>query len=482
MNGMKTWRIGVPGGPAYPHDYEILQKAVLQATDIYNNHNKYYAIELHEAPGAAMPYRLFTHYGRTDDLESNPEAGVREGRYFGEISQAQSCYDRIYRQKTSPRKGYQEVHLASSAIGSVAARGTSSGKVDAKTKKRRRKAPPTHNTYQHRPSHLSPAIQELVQYLYDEATEALTTTVQVEITAQGIQTPLGVLTLGQIETGESILEKAWRAFRAAQRSVGKNNNDHELVDLSGQFYTAIPHRLGRSRAQIQAAVLNSVTEFERKRQTLQLMRDMLQVHKRGALFNSEIDQQYRALGCAIEAVHSDSPTYEKICHHLSHADPNFWTSSVRSIYRVRRPDDEKRFDNHIGNKQLLVHGSRIQNWLGILHRGLLMPRVAVRMGVHRTDEGWLGHGIYFGDIPTTALQYATHGHRGTCLIALSQVALGRVKRYNSVTYGLTSPPRGFDSCHGVARYRNGYSEFDDDEYVIYQPSQQRVQYIVEIED
>ena len=43
--------------------------AVLQVTDIKTNHNKYYALELHRAALKGKPaFRVFTHYGRTDDL------------------------------------------------------------------------------------------------------------------------------------------------------------------------------------------------------------------------------------------------------------------------------------------------------------------------------------------------------------------------------------------------------------------------------
>ena len=52
-----------------------------------------------------------------------------------------------------------------------------------------------------------------MRYLYDEAKGALTTTVAAKITAHGIETPLGILTLGQIEKGESILVELYDVFR-----------------------------------------------------------------------------------------------------------------------------------------------------------------------------------------------------------------------------------------------------------------------------
>src|SRR5262249_7304333 len=155
-----------------PEEFEIVLKAVLQVTDIKTNHNKYYAIELHraEAKGSGC-FRVFTHYGRTDDLETNPEAGQKECRYFQTAAEAQANYHSIYREKTSPRKGYKEVSLASSKIGSQKARGTSTGEVDDKTLARiAAKEEAAGGAPVVQPSQLHQGVQSLVRYIYDEAT------------------------------------------------------------------------------------------------------------------------------------------------------------------------------------------------------------------------------------------------------------------------------------------------------------------------
>src|SRR5438132_37672 len=116
--------------------------------------------------------------------------------------------------------GYKEVSLASSKIGSQKARGTSAGQIDDKTLQKIAPAkggdgaavgPP--------PSSLHPGIQALVRYLYDEATAALTSTVNATITAHGIETPLGVLTLGQIEKGEDVLARMYELFQQKPRHL-----------------------------------------------------------------------------------------------------------------------------------------------------------------------------------------------------------------------------------------------------------------------
>jgi poly [ADP-ribose] polymerase len=483
----KAWKVGAAGEPGFPNNYEIKQKSVLQATDIKSNHNKYYALELHVGQGpAGALYRLFTHYGRTDDLETNPDSGQKENRYFATLQAALAGYQAIYAQKTSPRKGYQEVALASSKIGSEKARGTSSGDVDAKTLEKlnghksdgkQAKKPSPKTTKKSKKPALPTAVQELVRYIYDEATGALTSQVQAKITANGIETPLGVLTIGQIEKGEQILAAAYDVFQQPRLK----NKQERLEQLSSQFYTVIPHRFGRSRAAAAAAVLDRLEQFEQKQNTLQLMKDMLQVNGEAGsvLFDAEVHQEYEALGCRIQHVPPDAGEYAQMCESIRESLVKRKRLQVVNLYRVAREAEHKAFRSELDNQQMLFHGSRIQNWVGLLSRGILLPKIVVSMGVHRTDAGWLGHGIYFGDAACTSMAYATPGRRKTSLMAVARVGLGQVKQYRKITYGLSAPPSGFDSCHGVRRQRGIDSEFDDDEFVIYDTRQQRLEYLVE---
>jgi poly [ADP-ribose] polymerase 2/3/4 len=466
----RVWKVGEAGAPKFASDYEIVRRAVLQATDIKSNHNKYYALELHAAQGQATnPFRLYTHYGRTDDLQTNPEAGQKECRFFGGLTEALAEYTSIYKQKTSPTKGYHEVSLASCKIGSERARGQSAGEVDAVTLARAvkpAKAPV---------SALSPELGRLVSYLYSEATGALTSTVAATITAQGIETPLGVLTVGQINKGEAILHELYDLFQKKKRDRSR------LIELSGEFYSTIPHRIGRTREAIAASVIDSMEAFEHKQETLQLMKDMLLVNGEGGsvLFDSDLDAKYKALRCRVEVLAVGSSAFRQVADLVERSQLRSRSIKVKGVSVLRREGEHEGFRAGMDNERLLFHGSRTRNWVGILTRGIVLPKIAVSMGVTRTDAGWLGNGIYFGDTACTAASYTTPGREGTRFMAVSRVGLGRIKDFTKITYGLTAPPAGFDSCHGV-RARSGVrSEFADDEFVIYETRQQRLDYLVE---
>ena len=471
MAEVKAWREGAPGEPKFPTNFEVVKKAVLQVTDIKTNRNKYYAVELHSAKGK---FRVYTHYGRTDDLETNPDAGARESRYFSTLAEAQNQYDKIYREKTGSTKGYKELSLASSKIGSRKTFGQSSGNIDDATpkklaakaepaKKDKKAAPPTVTIT------ITKEIQDLVTYLYKEATNALTSTVNATITANGIETPLGVLTIGQIDKGQTALDALVAAFGKKKKSAS------ELTDLSGEFYTVIPHRFGRSRAEAQEAVLDTADKLNQKQETLQLMRDMLSVNgATNVLVNPQVEQKYTALKCQIDTVAADKAA--EIKKYVEKSAVEKWTKyKVKSVWQVKRNGEHESFAESLGNTKLLFHGSAARNWVGILSRGLLMPKIVVSLGVDRTDEGWLGNGIYFGNAVCTSANYASPGKRGTHLISVVNVALGKIKPFKKITYGLNKPPAGFHSCHGVRG-----TEFDDDEFVVYDTKQQRLEYLVEV--
>lgn len=115
------------------------------------------------------------------------------------------------------------------------------------------------------------------------------------------------------------------------------------------------------------------------------------------------------------------------------------------------------------------------NWLGIIARGFLDPKTVLSLGVNRTDEGYLGNGIYFSPDPLTAAKYSSKGNRftryhstfagarGSRIIAAASVALGNVKDFHCYSPGLHSPPLNYHSCHGCKRTNLLKSDFEDEE-------------------
>lgn len=312
-------------------------------------------------------------------------------------------------------------------------------------------------------------VRGLVEYLYADATTALTSTVNASITANGIETPLGVLTVGQIEKGQAVLDDLSIALGVKTPSAPK------LESLSGDFYTLIPHRFGRSREAAQEAVIDSAAKLTLKLDTLQLMRDMLSVNGDGnVLLTPEVERKYLALNCCIQPV--PAGVFADLKQFVEKSVVRQGTRhTVKGVWQVGRAGEADRFAGDVGNVRRLFHGSAVKNWVGILSRGLLLPKAVTALGVRRTDAGWLGHGLYFGDAICTSAGYAHPGSRKTRFVAVASVALGKPMQYRKITWGLNAPPEGYHSCHGVRG-----SAFADDEYVVYDARQQRLDYLVEL--
>jgi poly [ADP-ribose] polymerase len=58
---------------------------------------------------------------------------------------------------------------------------------------------------------------------------------------------------------------------------------------------------------------------------------------------------------------------------------------VDNIFSVNRPAERAAFKTEIIDQRSLFHGSRISNYVGLLSRGVLMPKVVVAMGGKRRD-------------------------------------------------------------------------------------------------
>lgn len=84
----------------------------------------------------------------------------------------------------------------------------------------------------------------------------------------------------------------------------------------------------------------------------------------------------------------------------------------------------------LDNKKLLFHSSHSQNFVGILSRGLLLPKIVVDdFGGSRSDPGMLGSGIYFADSASLSVKFSgpEKGQSGSRLMLVNEVALGNVK-------------------------------------------------------
>ncbi|XP_065105074.1 protein mono-ADP-ribosyltransferase PARP4-like [Paramisgurnus dabryanus] len=209
----------------------------------------------------------------------------------------------------------------------------------------------------------------------------------------------------------------------------------------------------------------------------QLIRDILNVSE--ATMRSPLPSslgKYRALRCSIDVVPSENPEFTVISQMLQDKP-----IQIQKILRVSRGVELQMFREELGNIKPLLHSTGTNSFVGILSRGLLLPRVGVEQhGIERTDIGNLGGGIYFSDSLTTSVKYSKPSVAdGSRLLLVCDVALGQCKNLLKRDPTLTCAPKGYHSVHGVRRTPKTTSEFQDDEYVVYNTDQIKLKYVVQ---
>ncbi|CAF2163335.1 unnamed protein product [Rotaria magnacalcarata] len=270
---------------------------------------------------------------------------------------------------------------------------------------------------------------------------------------------------------ESITLKTIIEAEAALLELKATNNPAAAL----RFYSLIPHR-----PEYNIDLIKNHRALIEKIDLCQMLRDM---HTVNELTNwnvkAPIEAKYRALKCHIETVASSTFDFKNIAKLIQSGEEIL----IHNIFSVTRQTDALNFRTTLSHQWQLFHGSKYVNFLGILSRGLVMPKIVVeQLGVERTDVGCLGYGIYFSDSASTSLKYTTASRirPGRRLLCICQVALGESANYYLFSPTLTKPPDGFHSTHGVKQTEENQSKFTDNEYAIYQVEQQRLLYVVEV--
>ncbi|XP_053184264.1 protein mono-ADP-ribosyltransferase PARP4 [Scomber japonicus] len=297
---------------------------------------------------------------------------------------------------------------------------------------------------------LSQSVGLFVELLWTEALGCLGNILRVSVDK---------LSLNDVSRAEGLLIQAQRKQR--------EGNHAEVASLLGEVYTLLPHK--------ELPPPPNAKLISQKLDLCQLIRDVLNVSEM-TLRSPTCLGKYRALRCSIEAVPPSSSEFQDVTALLQDS-----TVQIQQVVRVSRGVELQTFKSELGNIKSLLHSSSPNNFVGILSRGLLLPRVGVEHhGIERTDVGNLGSGIYFTDAVSTSLKYSkpsvTDGSR---LLLVCDVALGGCKDVHRRDPMLTQAPEGYESVHGVRRTQYTQSEFEDDEYVVYSPDQVKLKYVVQ---
>lgn len=428
-------------------NYEIINKRTLNYFDAIKNSNKYYTVELHKCNNIC---RVFTDYGR---LGVTSTKQVRETDCF---ELAEKEFNSILNSKI--KKGYREIELAQSTTGSEKAKEL----VDVSAIKP--KSPRSSKK-----SSLHPDIQEFVRQIFDEAGKKLNQFVRGNVDSKGAS-PLGKLSKRQISKGRSLLQDISNII-----TINSSVTIDDVINLSNEYYSNIPKSFG-SRVNPSDIAIRTLDEIAEQMDILKFYEDSLRMGD--IIYDvSNIDKQYKSLKSKIEILPNTDKMYKKLEDYVRNSESHHHgvQLEVRRIFTIKQ-NNAPEFDDSVGNKRLLFHGTRTANMPGILSSYLKLPTQL--KGVHITGA-MFGPGIYFADNSTKSSQYScsrfggTANRYDTAFMFVSEVALGKVYEVEDSHYFL-KPPKGYSSVKGVA----GNSLLHN-EYIIYKENQHELKYIIE---
>ncbi|KAJ0400715.1 hypothetical protein P43SY_000620 [Pythium insidiosum] len=313
-----------------------------------------------------------------------------------------------------------------------------------------------------------------------------------------------------------------RSTRPRRTAPARDKRLRQLKDqlkaLSGEFYSLIPHDFGRALP----PVIDSLDEIKLKIDLLEVLADIeisqkLQRERRRAASSTPsdgaavhpLDAQYNLLGVDLEPLAESEPDFAVLRQYVetTHAPTHIqYKLRIRSILKLRRPEEDAFASTHesVSNHQLLWHGSRLCNVVGILAKGL---RVAPPEAP--TNGYMFGKGIYFADSVSKSANYCwatPEQPRGVLLLA--DVALGSTLpalEAIDMDYDKLQRTHGCHSLHGLGRMaapaeshlkmQDGVlvpvGEFEPtgveggellyNEYVVYRREQVRLRYLVALD-
>lgn len=476
---------------------DVLKRHTLNFTDIINNNNKFYNLELIESNDGK--FYIYTQYGRVG------VAGVKEYRKCDDRTDAEEEIAKIIKSKT--KKGYVEVKLVKADVGSEIGKSKVDSTVSVDTLKRMGASVTEKDEST---SKLHPEVQDLVRTWFGVTQEF------VELNLDTNKCPLGQLSLTQIDLAKQILDNARTQVHAKKTDI------KELNKLTSQYYSNIPHVLPRK---IDADVLrlDSDTKIDKAFDILDVFADAKNVQ---AVISkkSAVDSQYATLNADLEFVDPADPVWRWIDNMLHgtrasnhgglgklkthkifkvsrHNEEKHWLEAAEKIagecgkftpsevyakWVKERLDVSKDMDSLYKRANILPgwHGTRRANMIGITTKGLLIrPSGVAHAG------SMYGDGIYWATNSTKSINYCdvkgsywAQGSNKTAYLFLADVAFGNQKIAGGSHF---YTKQSIKPNHSVWAKAGGNTGLYNDELITYVPTgsgqQHRIRYIIEFE-
>ncbi|CEL98091.1 unnamed protein product [Vitrella brassicaformis CCMP3155] len=488
-----------------------LWDANLNLAKLGSNNNKYYIIQLLEHDTNPNDYVCWNRWGRVG------YSGNSHCDHFQDIGAAKSAFRRKFRDKTknawkgSGAETVKDFQPATDRYTLIEMDYSSSTEEEEQKISKRLRDP----SYKPKPAKDPHKAKSKLHAKVLALVERISDMKMMDDSMRLIGYDSKKLPLGKISKG--MIQRAYEVLKQIDDALNQGGNREQLMDLSSQFYTIIPHDFGMRN--LASYILDSPSKVREKLRMLEALADIEIATKllkeRSDVSEHPADAKYRSLRCDIRPLKSTEDMYKLIASYVSRTHGkthSYWKLKTKNVYEIHREGEEQRFSKHKDNdnRLLLWHGSRLTNYVGILSQGLrIAPPEAPSTGY------MFGKGVYFADMVSKSAQYCNvyswgghrRGNENIGLLLLAEVALGKMNELNSgdCSLSLKKLPEGKLSTKGMGRMfpdpaktvtlpsgvrvpaanaiesTKSYRSLNYNEFIVYDVAQICLRYLVEVE-
>jgi len=475
-------------GAAVHEDYDC----ILNQTNIGENNNKFYVIQLITKGGK---YYTWTRWGRVGETGQSALIGPTEfdGALKGFNSKFKDKTKNSWEDRANfkPAAGrYTLIEVDRSADASKAA------EIEAKLKGIDASAAAVQKAAAKKvaPCKLHPRVEGFMGLIFNhDMFKGAMASFDIDVKKM----PLGQLSQSQVQKGFEVLEELEKAIAA------KKNKD--IMAQTSRFYTVIPHAFGRNTPPL----IDSKELLDKKVEMLNVLTDIeiaisMQAQKQTAaetaLDPHPADENYSKLNATLDYVEPGSKEWKFINLYIDATAAQHRKPKLLDVFRLDRNGEAKRFAAHddIDHRKLLWHGTNVAVVAAICKTGLrIMPH----------SGGRVGKGIYAASENGKSINYM--GWAGKIgVMFLAEVALGKEHSITADDHSLTKAPKGYDSIVArghtepdpkddlvwdfdgkkvivpqgkpIVQKQYAKSSFSQTEYLVYQESQIRLRYALHV--
>ncbi|XP_031634599.1 poly [ADP-ribose] polymerase-like [Contarinia nasturtii] len=446
---------------------------VLTLVDITANKNSYFKMQLLESDAKPEKYWLFTSKGRI-----GTEIGSTNIMPFDSLGKAYSEFGNVYMEKTGNVFGTKFEKKPSKY---------NQMDIEYETKK----APPLPAAT----SNLSEPVFKLMELLFNVSIME-ETLLSFDLDTEKM--PLGKISAHQMGEAQNLLQEIDELLT----QPNDDSSSAKIDDASNRFYMLIPHKFDSRPPKI--------NNHEMVRNKSEMLEALMQMEITYTLLNSgdcdekmhPFDVYYEKFKTTIEVLDKTTDEFNDILKYVQnpqdHDEVNDYKRlELDQVYKVSRHEEVQRFKPYEKNfnRQLLWHGSRLTNFVGILSNGLKIRPTNVPVSGSN-----FGHGIYFADCILKSAAYCDGYHSNNILLLLCEVAIGPVKfchRPDSnvklpkncmaiKAYGQLYPspfhvrPDGLKIPNGSLQVSNQPTQMAFNEFVVQNEAQVKIKYLVKM--